>query len=161
MWGKGSPRGYELREPVGSLYGGRRRYEPSGAAPGFVFPMATSGGANLPKIPVATRPPAILSLTSPRLRSSEMIGAFYYNLPSKTSSGTSDVFGPVNLQSESLKAAAFSPRVSVGPSGYDDEREGTAPRRWRGGPRYEPTGFDLSPLITARELQSVGISPLP
>ena len=132
MWSKGPMRKIEIEQPVGSLYGGRRSYAISGDSPRFVYPMATSGGGMLPKIPNMIIPKdACGPMPSPRMRSSEAYGAFYYSAPAPVVKrspfgGPMDSLGAVDLQAESMKAAAA-------------KKAEAEDRRWRGGPRFEPT----------------------
>ena len=122
MWSKGSPRAIEINEPLGVLSGGRRRFDVRGQMPRFVYPMACGGGDNLPTIPVAKRPTPFGPMLSPRERSSQAIGAFYFSpaLPSLPSPKNMDSLGAVDFGAESKNRQAFEEA-----------------RRWRGGPRYE------------------------
>lgn len=151
MWSKGTERKVELVDPVGVLYRGRRRYELGGQSPRFCYPMAVSGGDNLPKIPPVAYPASISPWPSPRQRSSQAYGSFYF---STHFNSPTDANGPSSfLQSEAKKSSMLMEMDSA--------------RRWRGGPRYEEPAWqssaNLPPLATARSRspESVGVSPSP
>ena len=115
MWSKGPERKVELSDPVGILSRGRRRYQASGESPRFCYPMATSGGGNLPVIPNISSPMQ-MPLISPRMRSSEAYGSFYFFT-------AKDALGDVDLKTESKKAKSKT---------FSEEFEAT---RWQGGSR--------------------------
>ena len=120
MWSKGPPREIKFDGPMNLVgEGGRRRFELAKEKPRFVYPLATGGDGRLPPVSTGSVPAPLFHLASPRMRSSEIIGSYYYH-----SKANADVLGSVDLKSESQKAAQ---RV------YQEEE---AARRWRGGPRF-------------------------
>ena len=117
----GGQRAIEIESPVGAFSGSRRMY---------------ATGGMLPVIPAMTVASALSAVPSPRMRSSEAIGSWYYTAKTPFS-GAVDALGAVNLESESRKAAMRPTLISAA-----GESAGEDVRRWRGGPRYEPTPFE-------------------
>lgn len=140
---------------------GRRAYATTGETTRFIFPMAMgSASPRLPAVPPMRfpsprRPDGSLYTMSPRTRSSDMIGSYYYHAaepkPLQLQLQLGSVLGAVDL--ERSRQALFSRRAKAA---HSFEMPDSATRRWHGGPRFEERA---SPRPWVREPAAAALLP--
>ena len=139
-WAHGLSPPRELFQPIGIMRGGRRAFEFRGDRPGFIFPMAVRGGEACPKLPPVP-PPQALYRTSPRYRSSEVIGSFCYASANPQPSAHDE------RKQRMMTVNRRGPKDLLS---FELEDPMTA-RRWGGGPRFNgPHLYRQLPPLTAR-----------